>query len=134
MRMLKLSSKNYCIAENGFIYEEVEKRISDAFHLRKDSFAEAYTKRIFQAFFQYAIDIRKEYMDFYKQEYDSFSDYLYKKELLGWEDIALLNLSEHQTLLKLNIHLTSYNTDNLIDYDEKIGMEIINQALEGIGL
>lgn len=134
MRMLKLSGKNYCIAEDEFVYEELEKRISDTFHLRKDSFAEVYSKRIFQAFFQYARDLKKEYIDFYKQEYDSFSDYLYKKELLDWEYIGILNIGEGQTLLKLITDLTSYNTDNLIDYDEKTGMEILNQALEGIGL
>lgn len=134
MRMLKLSGKNYCIADDGFVYEELEKGISDAFHLRKDSFAEFYSKRIFQSFFQYARDLKKEYMAYYRQEYDSFDDYLYKKELLDWKYIEILNLGERQTLLKLNTNLASYNADNLIDYDEENGIEILNQALKEIGL
>lgn len=133
MRILKLLGKCYCKADDSFVYEELEKRISDAFHLRKDSFAEFYSKRIFQAFFQYARDLKKEYMAYYRQEYESFADYLYKKELLDWEHIEILDLSGHQTLLKLNINLTSYNADNLIEYEEN-GIDILNQALKEIGL
>lgn len=134
MRMFKLSGKNYCIADDGFVYEELEKRISDAFHLRKDSFAEFYSKRIFQCLFQYTRNLKEEYMEYYRQEYDSFVDYLYKKELLDWEYIEILKLGERQTLLKLNTNLTSYNADNLIEYDEGKGIEILNQALKEIGL
>lgn len=132
--MLKLSGKNYCIADDGFVYEELEKRISDAFHLRKDSFAEFYSKRIFQCLFQYTRNLKEEYMEYYRQEYDCFVDYLYKKELLDWKYIEILNLGERQTLLKLNTNLTSYNADNLIEYDEGKSIEILNQALKEIGL
>ncbi len=134
MKMFRLSGKYYCIADDGFVYEELEKKISDAFHMRKDSFAESYSKRIFKSFFQYARDLKKEYMVYYRQEYESFVDYLYKKELLDREHIEILNLSEHQTLLKLNTDLTSYNADNLVEYDEENGIEILNQALEEVGL
>lgn len=133
MRILKLSDEYYCIADDGFVYEELEKRISDALHLQKDSFAEFYSKRIFQAFFQYARDLKKEYMAYYRQEYESFADYLYKKELLDWAHIEFLDLSERQTLLKLNLNLTSYNADSLIEYEEN-GIDILNQALKEIGL
>ncbi|MHB8125309.1 MAG: hypothetical protein ACYDEJ_06625 [Desulfitobacteriaceae bacterium] len=133
MRILKLSNEYYCIADDGFVYEELEKMISDALHLRKDSFVEFYSKRIFQGFFQYARDLKKEYMVYYRQEYESFTDYLYKKELLDWAHIEILDLSEHQTLLKLNMHLTSYNADSLIEYEEN-GIDILNQALKEIGL
>ncbi|NLV22077.1 MAG: hypothetical protein GXY49_08845 [Syntrophomonadaceae bacterium] len=134
MRVLKISGKTYCIADDGFVYEELEKRISDTFHLRKDSFAEFYTKRIFQSFFQYARNLKNEYMAYYRQEYDNFADYLYKKELLDLEYIDDMNLGERQTLLKLNTRLTSYNADNLIEYDEEKGIEILNKALKEIGL
>ncbi|TWH46768.1 hypothetical protein [Sporomusa sp. KB1] len=133
MMILKLSDGYYCKADDNFIYEELEKRISDTLHLRKDSFAEFYTKRIFQAFFQYARDLKKEYLTYYGQEYDSFADYLYKKELMELEHIKILDLSERQTLFKLNINLSSYNADSLIEYEDK-GIDILNQALEEIGL
>jgi len=133
MRILKLSGEYFCIADYGFIYEELEKRISDALQMQKDSFAEFYTKRIFQAFFQYARDLKKEYLAYYRQEYESFVDYLYKKELLDWAHIKILDLNERQTLLKLNINLTSYNADSLIEYEDN-GIDILNQALKEIGL
>lgn len=133
MRILNLSGEYYCIANDDFVYEELEKRISDASHLRKNSFAEFYSKRIFRAFFQYARDLKKEYMTYYRQEYEHFADYLYKKELLDWANIEILDLSEHQTLLKLNIDLTSYNADNLIQYEEN-GIDNLNQALKEINL
>lgn len=133
MRILNLAGQYYCKADDSFVYEELDKRISDALHLRKDSFAEFYSKRIFQAYFQYARDLKKEYLSYYRQEYESFADYLYKKELLDWAHIDILDLSEHQTLLKLNINLTSYNADNLIEYEEN-GIDILNQALKEIGL
>ena len=101
--------------------------------MQKDSFAEFYTKRIFQAFFQYARDLKKEYLAYYRQEYESFVDYLYKKELLDWAHIKILDLNERQTLLKLNINLTSYNADSLIEYEDN-GIDILNQALKEIGL
>jgi len=133
MRILKLSGEYFCIADDGFIFEELEKRISDALHLQKGSFAEFYTKRIFQAFFHYARDLKKEYMAYYRQEYEIFADYLYKKELLDWAHIEILDLGEGQTLLKLNINLSSYNVDSLIEYEDN-GIDILNQALEEISL
>jgi len=133
MRILKLSGEYFCIADDGFIYEELEKRISDALQLQKDSFAEFYTKKIFQAFFQYGRDLKKGYLAYYRQEYESFVDYLYKKELLDWAHIKILDLNERQTLLKLNINLTSYNADSLIEYEDN-GIDILNQALKEIGL
>ncbi|SHK74319.1 hypothetical protein [Desulforamulus aeronauticus] len=133
MRILKLLDKYYCIANESFAYEELEKRISDVLHLQRGSFAEFYSKRIFRAFFQYARDLKKEYLTYYPQEYESFEDYLYKKELLDWEHMEILDLGEGQTLLKLNINLTSYNADNLIQYEEN-GIDVLNQALKEIGL
>ena len=131
MRILKLSDKFYCIADNGFAYEEFENRISDVLHLQKDSFAEIYSKRIFRDCFQYARDLKKEYLSYYHQEYEDFDDYLYTKELLNREQIESLDLSEGQTLLKLNLYLSSYNTQSMLEYGEQ-QMDILNQALEGI--
>jgi hypothetical protein len=133
VRILKLADECYCIAEDGFVYKDLEKIISDRLHLKKNSFADVYSKKIFKAFLKYAKDLKKEYMEYYQQEYESFFEYLYKKELLDWQDIDNLNLSENQTLLKLNIKLTSYNAENLISYEEK-GMDILNKALKEMGL
>ena len=131
IKILKLAGEYYCIADDSFAYAELEKRISSALHLQKGSFAEFYTKRIFQSFFQYARDLKKEYLTYYGQEYDSFADYLYKKELLDWAHIEFIDLNEQQTLFKLNIELSNYNTRSLIEYEDN-GIDILNQALEDI--
>jgi hypothetical protein len=133
MRIFNLSGGYYCKADDVFVYEELEKRIFEAIPLRKDSFAEFYTKRIFQAFFQYARDLKMEYLTYYGQEYENFTDYLFKKELLDWSYIEILDLSEGQTLLKLDLSLSSYNADSLIEYEEN-SIDIMNQTLKEIGL
>lgn len=131
MSIFNLAGKYYCIMNDSFAYEELKGRISDAFNLRKDSFAEFYSKRIFQAFFQYARDLKKEYLEYYRQEYESFADYLYIKELLNWAEIEILDLGEHKTLLKLNTNLASYNADNLIEYEGN-SIDILNHVLKEI--
>lgn len=72
-------------------------------------------------------------MKYYQEEYEIFADYLYIKELLDWGNIHNLELSEHQTLLKLNLNLMSYNADNLIEYGEN-GLDNLNQALKEISI
>lgn len=131
MSILNLSGKYYCLVNDSFAYEELKGRISDALHLRKDSFADFYSKRIFQAFFQYARDLKKEYLEYYRQEYESFADYLYIKELMNWADIEILDLGEHKTLLKLDTNLASYNADNLVEYEGN-SIDILNQVLKEI--
>lgn len=131
MSIFNLAGKYYCIMNDSFVYEELKGRISDAFHLRKDSFAEFYSKRIFQAFFQYARDLKKEYLEYYRREYESFADYLYIKELLNWADIEILDLDEHKTLLRLNTNIASNNADNLIGYEGN-SIDILNHVLKEI--
>lgn len=91
------------------------------------------TQRGFLELFQYARDLKKDYMTYYREEYENFADYLYKQELLDWRDIHTLRLSEHQTLLKLNLKLTSYNANNLIEYGEN-GLDNLNLALKEISI
>lgn len=133
MRMFKLAGKYYCVASVDFVYEDFAKRISDGLCLRKNSFAEFYSKRIFQNFFQNANNLKKEYAMYYQEEYGDFADFLYKKELLSREDIEVLDLDEGQTLLKLNIDLFNYNADPLVQYEDN-GVDILNHVLEEIEL
>ena len=133
MRMFKLAGKYYCVASDDFVYEDFAKRISDGLCLRKSSFAEFYSKRIFQNFFQYSNNLKKEYAMYYQEEYGDFADFLYKKELLSRADIKVLDLDEGQTLLKLNINLFNYNADPLVQYGDN-GVNILNHVLEEIGL
>ena len=77
--------------------------------------------------------MRQEYQDYYAQEYGDFETYLYQKELLDRDEIALFELNQNQTLLKLRPSFSSYNVENIVRYDEE-GIKILNQVLGDINL
>ena len=77
--------------------------------------------------------MKQEYQDYYAQEYGDFETYLYQKELLDRDEIALFELNQNQTLLKLRPSFSSYNVENIVRYDEE-GIKILNQVLEDINL
>ena len=79
------------------------------------------------------MNLKKEYMDYYMQEYDNFKIYLYQKELLEKNEIALLMLNDNQTVLKLQPSLNNYNVKSIIENDENI-VKILNEILEKLNL
>lgn len=123
----------YCVARKMFSLEGFERDLCRHLGMRKNSFAYCYSLKIFQDFFRYSKDLRQEYQDYYAQEYDDFETYLYQKELLERDEIALFELNQNQTLLKLRPSFSSYNVENIVRYDEE-GIKILNQVLEDINL
>ena len=113
--------------------QKLEKVLVDYLSIRKESFAEQYSLKIFRNLFQYARDLRQEYMEYYYEEYDNFSDFLYKKEFWDTSNIENAALGDENTVLKLQIHNSSYNMDHLLDYDESLSSMII-KILEDIEL
>lgn len=123
----------YCVTRKMFSLESFERELCRHLSMRKNSFAYCYSLKIFRDFFRYSKDLRQEYQDYYAQEYGDFETYLYQKELLERDEIALFALSQNQTLLKLQPSFSSYNVENIIRYDEE-GIKILNQVLEDINL
>lgn len=128
-----MNGKYICRVNNGFTIQKLEKVLVDYLSIRKESFVEQYSLKIFRNLFQYARDLRQEYMKYYYEEYDNFSEFLYKKEFWDISNIENAALGDENTVLKLQIHNSSYNMDNLLDYDESISSMII-KILEDIEL
>ena len=123
----------YCMVRKRFLMEDFERELCRHLNMRENSFAYSYSLKIFRDFFRYSKDLRKEYQDYYAQEYSDFETYLYQKELLDRDEIALFELKRNQTILKLRPSFNSYNVENIISHDED-GIKILNQVLEDINL
>lgn len=128
-----ISNISYLTACPQFNYFEFEAKIIAKANVRKNSFAELYLSKILKALFKDIKDLKQEYHEFYAKEYDSCEEYLYNKELLDIDEIDLLlsELPAENTIYRLDISMSSYNIDTLLQYDETI-LEKINQMLEGI--
>ena len=131
MKILSLDGRYYCKVRSGFSLKTFEAYLSKNLEMREGSFAAQYTKKIFRDLFKYARDLRQEYHNYYAQEYDSFEIFLYRKELWRHACIDSLTLCPEETVLELQPHQNSYNTDSLLNYDEN-GLAIINQMLEEV--
>lgn len=123
----------YCKVYETYSVESFKKKLDEHLDMRKKSFADQYTKKIVMDFFRYAKDLKKEYLDFYLQEYDDFPNFLFQKELWSWEEIEKLYLEKNQTILRLRPFLCDYNAKNFVEYDDE-GLSILNQMLEEINL
>ena len=123
----------YCKVYETYSLERFRKELDKHLDMRKKSFADQYTKKIVMDFFRYAKDLKKEYLNFYAQEYDNFQNFLFQKELWNREETEKLNLNNNQTILLLRPFLCDYNAKNFVDYDDE-GLQILNQMLEEINL
>lgn len=131
MKIVKISEHYYCVMEEIYTYANIIHKFHTSHIMRNGSFAETYIKKILEDIFKYAKDLRKDYMDYYNQEYADFKSYLYQKELLDKDEIDYLNVSDRHTILRLKLDLNSYNTSNLLEYEDN-ELDIINQLLEEI--
>ena len=99
--------------------------------MRKESFAEKYVVKILSDMLMGAIDLNREYQKYYSKEYESLAEYLYKKELFEKKAIDQLNLSECETLWKLQFNRNNYSIKDIIGYEDQ-NLGVINQTLEYI--
>lgn len=132
MKIRKINENFYSVVHNGFSRTVLEIACKKSIKMPEDSFAAIYIKKIIYELFMYACDLRYEYLEYYSEEYNDFSEYLYQKELWEEKDINGLKLREDETILRLRTTLRSYNADNLLNYEGNL--ELINAALEDIHL
>lgn len=133
MELLSVNGGYVCKVRQGFTLQKLEEALSNQLSMRKGSFAEQYSLKIFRNLFQYARDLQQEYQEYYREEYGSFFEFLYKRELWRKTDITEAALTENETVLNLRISSNSYNLDTLLKYDESL-IEMIIRTLEGIDL
>lgn len=131
MKVIKINEDFYCITNEKFSYEELDVKFNKDIPMRKNSFAFKYTIKILKDLFKYSLDLKQDYLEYYYQEYDDFNKYLYHKESLEYDTIKNLDIKGWETLLKLRIDLSNYNTKTLLDYEDGI-VDTLNQFLEEI--
>ena len=133
MKIILVGERCYCTAKEDFSLNKLKEEIKQHLKMKRNSFAYNYSIKIFIECFRYAKDLKKEYIDYYMQEYDNFKIYLYQKELLEKNEIALLMLNDNQTVLKLQPSLNNYNVKSIIENDEN-RVKILNEILEKLNL
>lgn len=122
MEIIKNDEECYLKTEFGFDLLYFIEKVKANSGMKKNSFAERYVIKIVSDLLIGAVDLGKKYQKYYSIEYDTFSQYLYKKEMLDSGLIERFNLQE-ETIWKLrskNDTILGYNNENLA---------IINQAL-----
>lgn len=135
MKMISRGETCYCIASKEYSIEKLERELLQRAGVRKDSFAEQYTRKIFMDLFRYAKNLREEYFEFYREEYESFEEFLYQKELWEKWEIQELKLDETKTVLQLRYELNNYNAGSMVGYgEEKEGLDMLNQVLAEVQL
>lgn len=126
------------IEENYFLKTDSKLTVSSLlekvqFHngMEKGSFAEKYVVKIITDLLTGAVDLGEKYNKYYCEEYDTFDDYLYKKELFEKDTIEKLNLQSDETLWMLRFTTNNYSIKDIIGYEDE-NLQIINQTLEYI--
>lgn len=120
MEIIKSDEECYLKTEFGFDLLFFIEKVKANSGMKKNSFAERYVIKIVSDLLIGAVDLGKKY---YSMEYDTFTQYLYKKEMLDNSLIERFNLHEEETIWKLrskNDTIIGYNNENLA---------IINQFL-----
>lgn len=122
MKIIKINDDFYCIAKRDINFDTLKEKFLKLSKVRKNSFAENYLKKIYNCMFTGYIDIKEIYRKYYIDEYESFEQYLYNKELLSEQEIKQLRqyFKEIYTIYKLNIDSNSYNVSGYFKYDENM--------------
>ena len=123
--IIRLDETYYLKVKSDITPEFIIKQIIKNCGMRKDSFGEYYVKRILNNILSGGINLTEFYE---KNEYSSFIQFLYNKELIDYEDIEKLSFKDNEILWKLNPYSNSYNIQNLIEFNDEI-LIIINRLL-----
>ena len=97
--------------------------------MKKESFAEWYVISILTDLISGAVDLNEIYRRYYSEEYESFEEYLYKKELLEIETIIGIKLRSDQSLWRLRFTRNNYSIKSILGYEDE-NLQIINKTLE----
>ena len=122
MKILKIGEDFYCVAPNNIDFNTYLEKFLKLSRVRKNSFAENYLKKIYKCAFTGYVDMKKMYIKYYIDEYESFEKYLYNKKLLNNNEIKEIRkyCKEGDSIYKLNIDSNSYNISGYFKYDENL--------------
>lgn len=99
--------------------------------MKKGSFAEGYVVKILTDLMFGAVDLGEKYRRYYFEEYESFEEYLYKKELLETETIQSIRLRPDESLWMLRFTSNNYSIKSILGYEDE-NLQAINKTLEYI--
>ena len=131
LKIIKAEETYFMKTDFNFAIADFTEKLLVHNGMKKGSFAEDYVIRILTTLIAGAIDIREKYNRFYLEEYDSFEEYLYKKELLEKETIQDIKLKANESLWMLRFTSNNYSIKSIFGYDDE-NLQIINQTLEYI--
>lgn len=131
LKIIKAEETYFMKTDFNFAIADFTEKLLVHNGMKKGSFAEDYVIRILTTLIAGAIDMREKYNRFYLEEYDSFEEYLYKKELLEKETIQDIKLKANESLWMLRFTSYDYSIKSILGYDDE-NLQIINQTLEYI--
>ena len=99
--------------------------------MKKRSFAEDYTVKILKNLIFGAVDLRENYTKYYFEEYDSFEEYLYSKELFEMETIQSIKIRSNESLWMLRFIRNDYSIKTILGFEDE-NLHTINKTLEYI--
>ena len=131
LQIVKIEENYFLKIDSRCTISTLLERLQSHNVMKKGSFAEKYVVKIITDLLNGAINLGEKYSKYYFEEYDSFEDYLYKKELFEIEMIKEINLRADETLWMLRFTTNNYSIKNIIGYEDE-NLQIINQTLEYI--
>jgi len=131
IEIIKVEETYYLKTDLKFNLSDFERKIQNHNGMKRGSFAEEYVIKILTDLIAGAIDMGEKYAIFYHEEYASFEEYLYKKELLEKDTTQNINLKANESLWRLRFTSNDYSIGSILGYDDE-NLQIINQTLEYI--
>lgn len=131
MRIVATEETYYLICPEGSDINRILETVYNNTGMRKGSFADREVRKIFRNLFDCAVDLKACYSKYYKEEYDSFGDFLYQKETMEHEEIDSMKLQDGDALWKLQYEINSYGVRDIIGYENE-NLPLLNLFLEGI--
>lgn len=131
--MVGADAEYYLIAPKGKQMKEIIEAVCENTGMRKNSFADLQVKIIISDLFHCAEDLKYNYNKYYIEEYDTFEEFLYKKETMEESFIMSINLQENDTLWRLRYEINSYSIRDIIGYENQ-NLSVLNRFLEGISI
>lgn len=121
----------YFLVDKTITVNFILKKIDEYSGMRKGSFADFYVKKIINQLLRGASNLSDIYSKYFVDEYESFDEYLFKKELFDMELLDKISSFKNASIWKLNLSCNDYSVKNLLNYDIDI-KHIIEKMIEDI--
>lgn len=129
IEIIKTEDTYFLKADSMFDVSNIIEMIQQHNGMKKGSFAEGYAIRILTDLIAGAVNLGEIYRKYYFEEYESFEDYLYKKELLEIDTIQSIKLVASESLWRLRFTSNNYSIKSILGYEDE-NLQIINKTLE----